>query len=104
MNKIKDLLMFIFFLIILIIIFVPEDKEWVDCSDEKDLYRYVSNGWKVDKVLKKGDMTYSRNGLELYYMGEEPQIFLSKKNKIKILNFGWRCYYLEGRELSLTKK
>ena len=53
MNKIKDHLMFIFFLIILIIIFVPEDKEWVDCSDEKDLYRYVSNGWKVDKVLKK---------------------------------------------------
>ena len=104
MNKIKNLFMFIFFLIILIIIFVPEDKEWVDCSDEKDLYRYVSNGWKVDKVLKKGDMTYSRNGLELYYMGEEPQIFLSKKNKIKILNFGWRCYYLEGSELSLTKK
>ena len=104
MNKIKEILMFIFFLIILIIIFVPEDKEWVDCSDEKDLYRYVSNGWKVDKVLKKGDMTYSRNGLKLYYMGEEPQIFLSKKNKIKILNFGWRCYYLEGSELSLTKK
>ena len=104
MNKIKDLLMFIFFLIILIIIFVPEDKEWVDCSDEKDLYRYVSNGWKVDKVLKKGNMTYGSNGLELYYMGEEPQIFLSKKNKIKILNFGWRCYYLEGSELSLTKK
>ena len=104
MNKIKDLLMFIFFLIILIITFVPEDNEWVDCSDEKDLYRYVSNGWKVDKDLKKGDMTYSRNGLELYYMGEEPQIFLSKKNKIKILNFGWRCYYLEGSELSLTKK
>ena len=104
MNKIKDLLMFIFFLIILIITFVPEDNEWVDCSDEKDLYRYVSHGWKVDKVLKKGDMTYSRNGLELYYMGEEPQIFLSKKNKIKILNFGWRCYYLEGSELSLTKK
>ena len=71
MNKIKDLLMFIFFLIILIIIFVPEDKEWVDCSDEKDLYRYVSNGWKVDKVLKKGDMTYSRNRSELYYMGEK---------------------------------
>ena len=104
MNKIKNLFMFIFFLIILIITFVPEDNEWVDCSDEKDLYRYVSNGWKVDKVLKKGDMTYSRNGLELYYMGEEPQIFLSKKNKIKILNFGWRCYYLEGKELNLTKK
>ena len=55
MNKIQNLFMFIFFLIILIIIFVPKDKEWVDCSDEKDLYRYVSNGWKVDKVLKKGD-------------------------------------------------
>ena len=104
MNKIKDLLMFIFFLIILIIIFVPEDKEWVDCSDEKDLYRYVSNGWKVDKVLKKGEITYSDTGSKLYYMGEKPQIFLSKKNKIKILNFGWRCYYLEGKELNLTKK
>ena len=104
MKKIGKLLILFFSLIILITVFGPEDKAWVDCSDEKDLYRYVSNGWKVDKVLKKGNMTYSSNGLELYYMGEEPQIFLSKKNKIKILNFGWRCYYLEGNELSLTKK
>jgi len=52
MNKIKDLLMFICFLIILIIIFVPEDKEWVDCSDEKDLYRYVCK-ISEDESIKK---------------------------------------------------
>ena len=104
MKKIVKLLILFFSLIILITVFGPEDKAWVDCSDEKDLYRYVSNGWKVDKVLKKGEITYSDTGSKLYYMGEKPQIFLSKKNKIKILNFGWRCYYLEGKELNLTKK
>ena len=78
-------------LITLIVVIVPEDPAWIDCSDESDLYRYVYNGWKVDKVIKD-------------YKGEYPRIWLSKNDSIKALNFGWRCYYLEGSELSLTKK
>ena len=83
---------FFLFLISLLglILIAPEDREWVKCSDEKDLYRYVYNGWKVDKVIKD-------------YKGEYPQIFLSKNNRIKALNFGWRCYYLEGAELNYKK-
>ena len=84
---------FFLFLISLLglILIAPEDREWVKCSDEKDLYRYVYNGWKVDKVIKD-------------YKGEYPQIFLSKNDRIKALNFGWRCYYLEGAELNFRKK
>jgi len=84
---------FFLFLISLLglILIAPEDREWVKCSDEKDLYRYVYNGWKVDKVIKD-------------YKGEYPQIFLSKNDRIKALNFGWRCYYLEGAELNYKKK
>ena len=84
---------FFLFLISLLglILIAPEDREWVKCSDEKDLYRYVYNGWKVDKVIKD-------------YKGEYPQIFLSKNDRIKALNFGWRCYYLEGAELNFEKK
>ena len=80
---------FFLFLISLLglILIAPEDREWVKCSDEKDLYRYVYNGWKVDKVIKD-------------YKGEYPQIYLSKNDRIKALNFGWRCYYLEGAELN----
>ena len=83
---------FFLFLISLLglILIAPEDREWVKCSDEKDLYRYVYNGWKVDKVIKD-------------YKGEYPQIFLSKNDRIKVLNFGWRCYYLEGAELNYKK-
>ena len=83
---------FFLFLISLfsLILIAPEDREWVKCSDEKDLYRYVYNGWKVDKVIKD-------------YKGEYPQIFLSKNDRIKALNFGWRCYYLEGAELNYRK-
>ena len=83
---------FFLFLISLfgLILIAPEDREWVKCSDEKDLYRYVYNGWKVDKVIKD-------------YKGEYPQIFLSKNDRIKALNFGWRCYYLEGAELNYNK-
>ena len=83
---------FFLFLISLLglILIAPEDREWVKCSDEKDLYRYVYNGWKVDKVIKD-------------YKGEYPQIFLSKNDRIKALNFGWRCYYLEGSELNFKK-
>ena len=36
----------------LALIFAPEDQAWIDCSDERDLYRYVYDGWKVDKVIK----------------------------------------------------
>ena len=45
---------FFLFLISLfgLILIAPEDREWVKCSDEKDLYRYVYNGWKIDKVIK----------------------------------------------------
>ena len=56
MKKIGKLLILFFSLIILITVFGPEDKAWVDCSDEKNLYRYVSNGWKVEKILKKGEI------------------------------------------------
>ena len=90
--------------ITLVLIFAPEDREWIKCSDEKDLYRYVYNGWKVDKVLKNGDITYTDTGQKLYYKGEYPQIFLSKNDRIKALNFGWRCYHLEGAELNYKKK
>ena len=96
---------FFLFLISLfgLILIAPEDREWVKCSDEKDLYRYVYNGWKVDKVLKYGDITHTDTGQKLYYGGEYPQILLSKDDRIKALNFGWRCYYLEGAELNYNR-
>ena len=91
MKKIfKYFFLFLISLLSLILI-APEDREWVKCSDEKDLYRYVYNGWKVDKVIKD-------------YKGEYPQIFLSKNDRIKALNFGWRCYYLEGAELNYKRR
>ena len=80
---------FLSFLLLLIII-SGEDPAWVECSDEKDLYRYVYDGWKVDEVMKN-------------YKGEYPRIYLSKNDRIKALNFGWRCYYLEGAELNYRK-
>ena len=91
-------------LITMIVVLVPEDPAWVKCSDENDLYRYVYNGWKVDKVLKNGDINFTDKGQKLYFKGEYPQIFLSKDDRIKALNFGWRCYYLEGEELNYEKK
>ena len=83
---------FFLFLILLLglILIAPEDREWVKCSDEKDLYRYVYNGWKVEKVIKD-------------YKGKYPRIYLSKNDKLKALNFGSRCYYLEGAELNFSK-
>ncbi|MDA9694011.1 hypothetical protein [Candidatus Pelagibacter communis] len=80
---------FLSFLLLLIII-SGEDPAWVECSDENDLYRYVYDGWKVDEVMKN-------------YKGEYPRIYLSKNDRIKALNFGWRCYYLEGAELNYRK-
>ena len=81
----------IFIAISLALIFAPEDQAWIDCSDEKDLYRYVYDGWKVDKVVKD-------------YKEDYPRIWLSKNDSLKALNFGWRCYYLEGAELNFKKK
>ena len=78
----------IFIAITLALIFIPEDQAWIDCSDEKDLYRYVYDGWKVDKVIKD-------------YKGEYP-IWLSKTMD-KSIEFGWRCYYLEGAELNFKE-
>ena len=102
MKKIfKYFFLFLIFLFGLILI-APEDREWVKCSDEKDLYRYVYNGWKVDKVLKYGDITHSDTGQKLYYKGIDPKIYLSKDNKIKILNFGWRCWFEQGAENNIT--
>ena len=72
-----------FIAIVLALIFAPEDREWVKCSDEKDLYRYVYDGWKVDKVLKNGDITYTVLGQKLFYKSEYPQIYLSKNDRIK---------------------
>ena len=80
---------FLSFLFLLIII-SDGDPAWVECSDEEDLYRYVYDGWKVDEVMKN-------------YKGEYPRIYLSKNDRIKALNFGWRCYYLEGAELNFRK-
>ena len=95
---------FFLFLISLLglILIAPEDREWVKCSDEKDLYRYVYNNWKVDKVLKYGDITHSDTGQKLYYKGIDPQIYLKKTNKIKILNYGWRCWFEQGAENNIT--
>ena len=97
----------IFFILILgfvfLVDFLPEDKAWVACSNEKDLYRYVHQGWKVDKVVKKGDLTLSDKGEKLYYKAEGPQIYLSKDERIKVLNFGWRCWFEMGSELNYKK-
>ena len=84
-------------------IFLPEDKAWVDCSDEKDLYMYVYQGWEVDEVIKKGDLTLSDTGKTLYYAAEDPQIYLSKDDKVKVLNFGWRCWHEMGPELNYKR-
>ena len=93
----------IFIAISLALIFAPGDQAWVDCSDEKDLYRYVYDSWKVDKVLKNGDITYTDTGQKLYYKEEYPQIYLSKNDRIKVLNFGWRCWFEMGAELNYSK-
>ena len=89
--------------IITISLLIGEDKAWVDCSNEEDLYRYVNEGWKVDKVVKNGDVVLNKNGIKYFHKNEYPRIWLSKGNKVKALNFGWRCYFLEGPELNFTK-
>ena len=42
----------LFVFIITISILIGEDKAWVDCSNEDDLYRYINEDWKVDKQNK----------------------------------------------------
>ena len=93
----------LFIFIITISLLIGEDKAWVDCSNEEDLYRYVNEGWKVDKVLKDGDVNFGRDGTKYFYKNEYPQIWISRGNKIKALNFGWRCYFLEGPEFNFTR-
>ena len=92
-----------FFLIIIFKIF-PEDPFWVDCSNEKDLYKYISDGWKIEKVHKKGDIVRIVGNIKYYYNSNDPQIILFKDNKIKGLNFGWRCSYLEGSEFNISRQ
>ena len=104
MKVLKKIFLSLFLLFFLTLILMSEDSEWVKCSNEKDLYRYVYEGWKVDKVLKNGDITFTKSGQPLYYKGIEPQIYLSKKDNIKVLNFGWRCYHLESSELNYKKE
>ena len=89
-SVIKYFFLSIISLITMIAVLAPGDPAWVECSDENDLYRYVYDGWKVDEVMKN-------------YKGEYPRIYLSKNDRIKALNFGWRCYYLEGAELNYRK-
>lgn len=97
-----SIFIFVFF-VISIGVLIGEDKAWVDCSNEDDLYRYVTEGWKVEKVLKNGDQNIGMDGTKYIYKHEYPQIWLFKGDKIKALNFGSRCYFLEGPELNFTK-
>lgn len=97
--SISTLLIFI----ISISFLVDEDKAWIECSNKDDLYRYITEGWKVDKVLTDGDSNIGTDGTRYTYRHEYPQIWLFKNNKIKALNFGPRCYFLEGPELNFSK-
>ena len=54
-------------------------------------------------MIKKGDLTLSDTGKTLYYAAEDPQIYLSKDDKVKVLNFGWRCWYEMGPELNYKR-
>ena len=98
------LIVFISFFLIIIFKIFPEDPFWVDCSNEKDLYKYISDGWKIEKVHKKGDIIRIVGNIKYYYNSYDPQIILFKDNKIKGLNFGWRCSYLEGSEFNISRQ
>ena len=78
----------LFIFIITISLLIGEDKAWVDCSNEEDLYRYVNEGWKVNKVVKNGDIVLNKNGIKYFHKNEYPRIWLSKENRVKALNFG----------------
>ena len=102
-KTLKLLLISLIFSLIVALFFIHSDSAWVECSDEKDLYGYVSKGWNVDKILRNGDISYSDTDHKLYYLSDEPQIYLSKGNNIKVLNFGWRCWFEQGPELNYLK-
>lgn len=102
-RVLKLLIISLIFLLTISLFFAPSDPAWVKCSDEKDLYQYVSKGWNVDKILRNGDISYSDTGHKLYYLSDEPQIYLIKGNNIKVLNFGWRCWFEQGPELNYLK-
>ena len=105
MKKISlYLIISICILFILVAKIFPEDPFWVDCSNEKDLYKYVSEGWKVEKIHKKGDIVRIVGDVKYYYHNKDPQIILFKDNRIKGLNFGWRCSYLEGSEFNISRE
>ena len=98
------LIVFISFFLVIIFKIFPEDPFWVNCSNEKDLYKYISDGWKIEKVHKKGDIVRIVGNIKYYYNSNDPQIILFKDNKIKGLNFGWRCSYLEGSEFNISRQ
>ena len=74
-----------FIAIVLALIFAPEDREWVKCSDEKDLYRYVYDGWKIDKVLKQSFVTisFSSSVIEDSLNSKIPVILFDKWKRYK---------------------
>ena len=97
----KYLFLFISFFTLLIV-FAPEDPAWVECSNKNDLYRYINEGWLVKKVQKKGDISYTVSGQKQIYRKNNPQIFLYKGQRIKVLNFGSRCWFEEGAEYNYS--
>ena len=98
------LMVFISFFLVIIFKIFTEDPFWVNWSNEKDLYKYISDGWKIEKVHKKGDIVRIVGNIKYYYNSNDPQIILFKDNKIKGLNFGWRCSYLEGSEFNISRQ
>ena len=77
--KLLKLLFLLFILPIITLIFLlPEDPAWVECSDEKDLLKYVNQDWRVDKVLK-GD-TITDTG-KTYYKAEDIKFIYQRVRK-----------------------
>ena len=68
----------LFIFIITISLLIGEDKAGGDCSNEEDLYRYVNEGWKVNKVVKNGDIVLNKDGIKYFHKNEYPRIWLSK--------------------------
>ena len=58
----------LFIFIITISLLIGEDKAWVDCSNKDDLYRYINEDWKVDKVVKNGDVVLNKNGIKYFHI------------------------------------
>ena len=68
----------LFIFIITISLLIGEDKAWVDCSNEEDLYHYINEGWKVDKVLKDGDINFGKDGTKY------------------LMQYRWRCTFRDA--------